>query len=255
VVLSRLTHASMSLAQEGVVQVEAAAPKQQSAKPLGIATLFAPRYRLRTLLVSLPWMMMDVATYGVGLFTPVILGAMHFDSVGAGTLASVFADAEGSSMVDLFLLFGFIAGIWIIPRFGRITMQVAGFAGMSIGMLLLLFAVMTGDGPDAHLALVITGFVIFNFMMNAGPNSTTFTLPTVLYPTAIRASASGFAAACAKVGATFGTFAVPELQAAWGLIGVLALMVLVSVGGLVTTAAFARAMHDEDAMEERPEGA
>ena len=31
-------------------------------------------------------------------------------------------------------------------------------------------------------------------------------------------------AACAKVGATFGTFLVPQLQAAWGLTGVLALM-------------------------------
>lgn len=251
-VLSRLTHVNVSLAEKEIAQAEATL-KGHSAKPLGIAALFTPRYRLRTLLVALPWMMMDVATYGVGLFTPVILGAMHFASAGKGTLASVFADAEGSGMVDLFLLLGFIAGIWIIPRAGRIPMQIAGFAGMSAGMLLLLFAVTTRDGPDAHLGLVIAGFVIFNFAMNAGPNSTTFTLPTVLFPTAIRASASGFAASCAKVGATFGTFVVPELQAAWGLKGVLALMVIVSVGGLVTTAALARAMHEEDRMEETPD--
>jgi len=253
-VLSRLTGVNISLAQREVAQA-GATPEEQSAKAPGIAALFAPRYRLRTLLVALPWLMMDVATYGVGLFTPVILGAMHFASAGTGTLASVFADAEGRGMVDLFLLLGFIAGIWIIPRAGRIPMQVAGFAGMTVGMLLLLFAVMTRDGPDAHLGLVIAGFVIFNFMMNAGPNSTTFTLPTVLFPTAIRASAAGFAAACAKVGATFGTFVVPELQAAWGLKGVLALMVIVSAGGLVTTAAFARAMKEEDRMEETPDDA
>jgi putative MFS transporter len=251
-VLSRLTNVPVSLARTEMAPATVA-PRQPSPKSAGIATLFTPRYRLRMLLVTLPWLMMDVATYGVGLFTPVILGAMHFASAGTGTLASVFADAKGSGMVDLFLLFGFIAGIWIIPRVGRIPMQVAGFAGMSIGMLLLLFAVTTGDGPHAHLGLVIAGFVIFNFAMNAGPNSTTFTLPTILFPTAIRASASGFAAACAKVGATFGTFVVPELQAAWGLKGVLALMVIVSVGGLVTTAAFARAMHEEDKMEETPD--
>lgn len=247
--LSHLTSVPVSLAHLETAPA-AAASKQQSPKELGIAALFSPRYRIRTLLVSLPWLIMDVATYGVGLFTPVILGAMHFSSTGTGTLASVFADAEGSGVVDLFLLFGFIAGMWAVPRLGRIPMQVAGFAGMTFGMLLLIFAVMARDGPTMHLYLVIAGFIIFNFMMNAGPNATTFTLPPVLFPTAIRASASGFAAACAKVGATFGTFVVPQLQAAWGLIGVLALMAFVSVGGLVATAAFAHAMREEDKMEE-----
>jgi hypothetical protein len=193
---------------------------------------------------------MDVATYGVGLFTPVILGAMHFESARNSTVAAVLSEAEGSGLVDLFLLAGFIVGIWAIPRFGRISLQVAGFFGMTLGMLLLMFATMAGDGPQAHIGLIIAGFVLFNFSMNAGPNATTFTLPPILFPTAIRASASGFAAACAKVGATFGTFLVPQLQEAWGLTGVLALMAFVSVGGLVTTAAFAYAVDKEDELEE-----
>jgi putative MFS transporter len=75
-----------------------------------------------------------------------------------------------------------------------------GFAGMALGMLLLMFAAMAGDGPQGPLGLIIAGFVLFNFAMNAGPNATTFTLPPVLFPTAIRASASGFAAACGKGG-------------------------------------------------------
>ncbi len=229
-------------------------PRQQRAvEPSTLATLFNQRYRTRTLLVSLPWLMMDVATYGVGLFTPVILGAMHFASAGAGTVASDFADAEGSGLVDLFLLVGFAVGIWAVPRFGRIPMQVTGFAGMAIGMLLLMLAVLADDGPRAHLLLVILGFVIFNFAMNAGPNATTFTLAPVLFPTGIRASASGFAAASAKIGATFGTFVVPQLQAAWGLIGVLALMAIVSVGGLIATAAFSREVRKEDEIEELTE--
>jgi MFS transporter, putative metabolite transport protein len=124
---------------------------------------------------------------------------------------------------------------------------------MAFGMLLLMFAALADDGPQMHLGLVIAGFVLFNFAMNAGPNATTFTLPPILFPTAIRASASGFAAACAKLGATFGTFVVPQLQAAWGLIAVLALMAFVSIGGLVTTAAFAHAVDKEDELEEATE--
>ncbi len=251
-VLSHLTGIPASLA--GMETVAKEAPTQQgSPKAQGISALFAPHYRARTLLISLPWLMMDVATYGVGLFTPVILGAMHFGSPGSGTLASVYADAKGSGIVDLFLLFGFIAGMWAVPRFRRIPMQIGGFAGMTVGMLLLMFAARAGNGAGMHVGMVIAGFIIFNFAMNVGPNSTTFTLAPVLFPTAIRASASGFAAACAKIGATVGTFVVPQLQAAWGLTGVLALMAFVSIGGLVATAIFAHEVHDEDKMEETPD--
>jgi MFS transporter, putative metabolite transport protein len=250
-VLSSLTGIPVSAARmEKAAETGMLAAASTGNNAATLPTLFSQRYRTRTLLVSLPWLMMDVATYGVGLFTPVILGALHFASSGAGTVASVFADAEGSELIDLFLLVGFGAGILAVPRFGRIPMQVAGFAGMAFGMLLLMLAALAGDGPHAHLPLVIAGFVIFNFAMNAGPNATTFTLAPILFPTGIRASASGFAAACAKVGATFGTFLVPQIQADWGLVGVLALMVFVSVGGLIATAAFSYEMRKEDEIEE-----
>jgi hypothetical protein len=39
----------------------------------GIVILFSSGYRARTALVAIPWFLMDIATYGVGLFTPVIL--------------------------------------------------------------------------------------------------------------------------------------------------------------------------------------
>lgn len=253
-VLSRLTGMPVSAARmETAAGVGKVSPQTPSRKKSSYLTLFSARYRTRTVLVSLPWLMMDVATYGVGLFTPVILGAMHFASAGKGTVASVFADAEGSGLVDVFLLVGFVAALWTVPRFGRIPMQVAGFAGMALGMLLLMLAVVADDGPQMHLHLIIGGFVLFNFAMNAGPNATTFTLAPMLFPTGIRASASGFAAASAKIGATFGTFAVPQIQAAWGLIGVLTLMAVVSVGGLIATAAFAHEVREADEIEESTE--
>ncbi|MGJ0507304.1 MAG: MFS transporter [Methylocystis sp.] len=230
-------------AQPGV----ATPPAQQGA---GLRTLFGARFRAQTLLASLPWMLMDVATYGVGLFTPVILGALHFGGAGSGPVAADVADAQGSAVVDLFLLIGFLASLWAVPAFGRIPMQVAGFCGMAVGMALLLFAAVANDGANAHMGFIIAGFVLFNFSMNVGPNATTFTLAPALFPTAIRASASGFAAAAAKVGATFGTFVVPQLQAAWGLDGVVALMTLVSIAGLIATAVLAHAVNEEGALVE-----
>ncbi len=250
-VLSRLTGLAVSAARmEPAAGHAAPASPSPPGNDLSLLMLFDARYRARTVLVSLPWFLMDIATYGVGLFTPVILGTLHFTSAAHGTVAAVFADAEGSGAVDLFLLVGFVVGIFAISYFGRISMQVAGFAGMTLGMLLLLLATLTDNGPQEHLWLVIGGFVLFNFAMNAGPNGTTFTLAPMLFPTGIRASASGFAAASAKIGATFGTFVVPLLQAKWGLTGVLALMACVSVAGLIATAGFAEVVRVEEEIEE-----
>ena len=57
---------------------------------------------------------------------------------------------------------------------------------------------------------------------------------------AVRATASGFAAATAKAGATLGIFVLPEVRAYWGVPGVLALMAAVSALGVATTALLAR---------------
>jgi putative MFS transporter len=218
--------------------------------PPGFAILFSRQYRRRTLLVSVPWFLMDIATYGVGLFTPVILGAMHFGAGATGPVAADFADARGSGAIDVFLLVGFLVGLWAVPRFGRIHMQVLGFAGMTLGMLILLYTSLAGGGPAAHIPLVFAGFILFNLAMNAGPNATTFTLGPELFPTAVRARASGFAAATAKVGATLGTFLLPQVKAEFGLTGVLVLMAAVGALGAVVTAAFAVEVHEGKRLEE-----
>lgn len=230
----------------------AAAPATSSAvvQRVSVGMLFGKRFRDRTLLASVPWTLMDVATYGVGLFTPVILGALHLEAASADVVVADASDAEGGALVDAFLLFGFAASLWAVPKFSRLPMQVAGFGGMTLGMALLLFASLTADGAQNHLTLVLGGFILFNFAMNIGPNATTFALAPTLFPTAVRASASGFAAGCAKIGATFGAFVAPLLQARWGLSGVLALMTLVSFLGLVATAGFAHAVTEEDAIQE-----
>jgi MFS transporter, putative metabolite transport protein len=36
--------------------------------------LFKKRYRRATILASVPWFLQDLSTYGIGIFTPTILG-------------------------------------------------------------------------------------------------------------------------------------------------------------------------------------
>src|SRR3954452_19769003 len=107
----------------------------------GLPILFSHSYRARTALVTIPWFLMDIATYGVGLFTPTILGAIEISRGTRGLTAHDLGLAEGSAVIDLFLLIGFLLGIWMVPRFGRIRMQAIGFAGMATGMFVLVAAV------------------------------------------------------------------------------------------------------------------
>jgi MFS family permease len=209
------------------------------AKSPGMVVLFSRAYRARTILVAVPWFLMDIATYGVGLFTPVILGAIYTGRPGAGTITSDLAATKGTAAIDLFLLLGFLIGIWAVPRFGRIRMQATGFATMAFGMIVLMIAVGLTNSP-LHLPLVFTGFILFNLLMNAGPNSTTFTLPPILFPTPLRATASGFAASVAKLGATVGVFILPILKSKFGVPAVLGMMATVSVIGLLVTLMFRR---------------
>ena len=204
-----------------------------------IAILFSRAYRARTVLVAVPWFLMDIATYGVGLFTPIILGSIDMSRNRGGVIAHDFADASGSATIDLFLLFGFLLGIWAVPRFGRIRMQAIGFTGMAFGMILLVSAVYLSNS-SLHIPLVFTGFILFNLLMNAGPNSTTFSLAPILFPTQLRATASGFAASVAKIGATFGVLVLPILKGKFGVPAVLGMVVTVSVLGLVVTLVFGR---------------
>ncbi len=209
------------------------------ARPPGIADLFSRTYRSRTVLVPVPWFLMDIATYGVGLFTPIILSAIDTSGQTGGAITHDLADVRGSGAIDLFLLFGFLLGIWIVPKLGRIRMQAIGFTGMTFGMLLLITAVYLANSR-LHIPLVFTGFIVFNLLMNAGPNSTTFTLPPILFSTQLRATASGFAASVAKIGATIGVFALPILKGKFGVPAVLGMVMAVSALGLIVTLVFGR---------------
>src|SRR5204863_8328935 len=89
--------------------------------------------------------------------------------------------------------------------------------------------------PTWTIPWVFAGFILFNLLMNAGPNSTTFTLAPTLFPTQLRATAGGFAAGVAKLGATFGVFLLPILKQKFGVPIVLGIISAVSLLGLTVT--------------------
>mgnify|MGYP006272563841 FL=1 len=203
-------------------------PPQSEERP-SYGVLFSRLHRRSTLLASTPWFLQDIATYGVGIFTPAIIGMLAFADE-TDFMVREMGSAKGSAIVDLFLILGFICAIVLVEKLGRIRLQIIGFLGMAVGLGILAASGMLPAGSRGEILLVLVGFLVFNFMMNAGPNSTTFLLSGKVFPTSIRATGAGFAAAFAKAGAVLGTFVLPILQKSWGvppiLIGLSACCVL-----------------------------
>jgi MFS family permease len=211
--------------------------------PDGFKALFQPALferdmRRRTIFTAGPWFLMDIATYGVGIFTPTLIAAMVVTGADTTFIADDLSSVKATAVLDIFLPIGFAIAIFLVDRVGRIPLQLTGFAGMAVALCLLAVAEMLPGGADSHLALMLVGFAVFNTLMNAGPNATTFALPAEVFPSEIRAAGHGFAAASAKMGAAIGVFFFPILMDDIGTAALLFLVAGCTTLGFIITAVF-----------------
>ena len=215
---------------------EGAPPKQ--AEKTSWSELFAPGMRRRTILTAVPWLCMDIAVYGVGIFTPVILAELHMQGKVTGIddafISQRLGNIEGSILVDLFLVVGFAIGISLMAKVTRIRMQILGFLCMAVGLSLIATGSLRGD----QMLFIVIGFVIFNTMMNAGPNLSTYTIPTEVFPVRLRASGHGLATGCGKLGATAGVLLFPIVKDHLGIIATLVIVAAFAILGAVVTFLF-----------------
>jgi MFS transporter, putative metabolite transport protein len=177
-------------------------------------SLFSKRYRRATILASVPWFLQDLGTYGIGIFTPTILAstigheAEHVRSM-SDVIANDILAAKGAAMITPLLLIGICFAILLADKLGRIRLQVFGFIGCALGLLLASLSVDFSGG--LKITLIFAGFMLFDFMTNLGPNAQTYLLAGEVFPTAIRGKGAGFAAAFAKIGAVATAFLFPIL--------------------------------------------
>lgn len=198
--------------------------------------LFTPRLRRILVLTAVPWFLMDIALYGVGLFAPSIITGLLFSEPAEGSTTFLRDDFEATAITgftDMFLVVGFLLTILFVRRIGQIRLQVIGFLGMTTGLVILSIT-----GSDGSPAWVVLGFIVFNLMLNFGPNATTYMLPAQLFPTRVRATGHGVAAASGKVGAVIGTFLLTPAVAAFGLQSVMLTIAMLSLVGAIVTVAF-----------------
>ena len=203
------------------------------------AKLFQKKHRRATILAAVPWFLQDLATYGIGIFTPTILAATIGGAGGgpARNLAEVvYGDlvaAKGAALLDVLLIVGIVGAVLLADRVGRIRLQVLGFVGCAAG--LLLAALSTYCQGAAQLALVFGGFMLFNFMTNLGPNAMTYLIAGEVFPTHLRGLGAGFAASFGKIGAVLTAFFFPILLQEIGTAALLYGLVAAALAGAVIT--------------------
>lgn len=167
--------------------------------------LFSRRYIRRTVLITLPWFMMDIVDYGYSIYIPTLLLAFGMKSFGGSILLSALLTCLG--------LIGYVLVSRFIDRTGRIRSQSAGFLGLAVGMAALAILTMGGKPLIPLIALCM----VFVKVCNAFPDITTWALPVELFPTDLRASAHGVATSFSRLGAAASVFFFPILRQWWGI--------------------------------------
>ena len=200
--------------------------------------LFNSRNRRATIFASVPWFIQDLGTYGIGIFTPTILaaalggGADHIRSV-SDLIADGILAAKGAALITFLLIVGIAFAVVLADKLGRIKLQIGGFIGCALGLLLASFSI-DFEG-STKIALIFAGFMMFNFMTNIGPNAQTYLLAGEVFPTAVRGMGAGFAAAFAKIGAVATAFLFPILLVDIGTRALLYGLVITSILGAIVT--------------------
>jgi MFS family permease len=200
--------------------------------------LFNQRNLRATIFASVPWFIQDLGTYGIGIFTPIILAA----TLGGGSdhvrsLSDVIADnilaSKGAAMIDVLLIVGIVFAVMLADTVGRIRLQIIGFIGCAVGLLLATFSI--GATGQTKIFLIFAGFMLFDFMTNLGPNAQTYLLAGEVFPTEVRGMGAGFAAAFAKIGAVATAFLFPILLVSIGTGALLWGLIVTSLLGAVVT--------------------
>lgn len=144
------------------------------------------------------WFGINFGYYGFVLWTPTLLTEQGFDIVKSLGFTLVMCIAQ---------LPGYFSAALLIEKLGRKPTLVIYFAGTAIAAWLFGHA-------DSEALILATGCLLYFFALGAWGCVYSYT-PEV-YPTDVRGSGNGWAAAFGRIGAFIAPFIVPAMYAAFG---------------------------------------
>ena len=183
-----------------------------------VAELWSGRYARRTAMLWVLWFGVVLTYYGVFLWIPSIL---------AGRGLSEVRSNEFFFLSTLAQVPGYFSAAWFVERFGRKPTLVAYLLGTAV-------AAFGFGNADAGTGAFIWAALLSFF--NLGAWGVVYTYTPELYPTSVRATGSGVAAAVGRIGGIIGPYLTPVLVPAIAVNGTFALFMALL---LITAAAVA----------------
>jgi putative MFS transporter len=176
-----------------------------------ISDLFRPENRRRTAMLWLLWFGITFTYYGIFLFVPTLLVARGLSEVRSNEFFFLSTIAQVP---------GYFSAAWLVERWGRKPTLVTYLLGSAVSAFLFGNA---GAGTDAFIYAALLSF------FNLGAWAVVYTVTPELYPTAIRATGAGIAAAVGRTGGIIGPFLTPVLVPIIGQTGTFAMFMVVLV--------------------------
>jgi MFS transporter, putative metabolite transport protein len=155
-----------------------------------ISDLLAPGYRGRLAMVCVFWACLVAPYFAIVTFAPTVFGAL-----GLAEHSSTIAE-NGIGVL------GAASGLFLLDRVGRRPMLIIPF------WICVVCLAVVGFFPHASVVVLGVAFVVFAFC-NSAAADLCGVYPNELFPTHLRTSAVGIAAASSRIGAAIGTFLLP----------------------------------------------
>ena len=200
---------------------------QESVSAGSIAALFKGENLKRTAIVWIQWIAYDIGAYGFGLYAPLILSALGFK----GSLSILLS---ASLYVPGFL--GAMGAAYLNDKTGRRTLQIIGFGGMTLGMILIATA--SAYTGALVLGLGIIGLILWYGIGNLGPGNTMGLYAIELLPTKLRSSSMGSATAITRFVSFLSAFEFPFIALSLGKLTFFEVLVVIMAFAFVFTILF-----------------
>ncbi|QDB78000.1 MFS transporter [Georgenia wutianyii] len=176
----------------GIEPVPSPGVVEESAPPRW-RTLWAPRFRRRTAALWVVWFGVNFAYYGAFIWLPSLLVAQGF---------SLVKSFEYTLIITLAQLPGYALAAFLIEKWGRRATLAAFLAGSAVAALLF------GQATTVP-AIIAAGMALSAF--NLGAWGALYAVSPEVYPTALRGTGSGSAAAFGRLASIIAPLAVPWL--------------------------------------------
>jgi putative MFS transporter len=167
-----------------------------------LADLFAPAFARRTVMLWLLWFTMVFSYYGIFTWLPGLLRSKGFGLQEAFLL---------NLMISLFQIPGYFTAAYLVERWGRKSTLVTFLLLNAVGAFAFAGQSLSAS-PDVARTLLWGGVMAF---FNLGAWGIVYTYTPELYPTRLRGTGVGLAAAVGRLGGVIAPYAVGSMLAAF----------------------------------------